>query len=256
MTYKPAEKLLYELGIEEPGDIDIDAIAAYLNAPIEYEPLSGAEGRIIGYADRAIITVNSTSPKARQRFSAAHEIGHWMRDRGTNFTCSLGDMTSKWSLNDPEYRANRYAADLLMPKAMFQKYAKNLPITLSTVRKLATSFETSLTATAIRLIEQGSFPSMVLMTEGNVVKWGLRNKLVPYDLQYVKLLDKSSNTYRILSGAIKDVDSRDVSADMWIDHSNASDYTIKESAFACGEDKVLSLLWWEDEGQIVDLDED
>ena len=35
----------------------------------------------MGSDDRAIITVIARSTPERRRFSAAHELGHWMRDR-------------------------------------------------------------------------------------------------------------------------------------------------------------------------------
>ena len=43
------------------------------------EPLTGCEANIIGRGDKAIITINSKSIPGRQRFSAGHELGHWMR---------------------------------------------------------------------------------------------------------------------------------------------------------------------------------
>lgn len=42
------EDLLGELGITEPDEIDVDAIAAYCDAFVVYEFLSGSEARIVG----------------------------------------------------------------------------------------------------------------------------------------------------------------------------------------------------------------
>ena len=84
-----ADQLIEELGIAEPNEIDIEAIAQYCGATIVYESLKGCEARILGTDTRAIITVNSDSPRARQRFSGGHELGHWMRDRGkAAFACT------------------------------------------------------------------------------------------------------------------------------------------------------------------------
>ncbi|WP_236858334.1 ImmA/IrrE family metallo-endopeptidase [Cereibacter sphaeroides] len=41
--------------------------------------------------DKAIITVNSRSPAARQRFSIAHELGHWHHHRGQCLMCRVED---------------------------------------------------------------------------------------------------------------------------------------------------------------------
>ena len=59
--------------------------------------------------------------------------------------------------DNPERRANRYAADLLLPVFMFEPRSKNRDITFETVRDLAREFQVGLTATAIRLVEFGSF---------------------------------------------------------------------------------------------------
>jgi len=73
--YKAPDAILEELGVREPADLKIEAIAEYCGATIIYAPLEGTEARILGYGDRAIITVNSAAPRGRQRFSGGHELG-------------------------------------------------------------------------------------------------------------------------------------------------------------------------------------
>jgi len=79
--YKSPAAILEELGITEPEDLDIEAIAQSRGATIVYERLDGCAARILGDGDQAIITVDDRPHVGRQRFSAAHELGHWMRDR-------------------------------------------------------------------------------------------------------------------------------------------------------------------------------
>ena len=43
-----AEQLLQELGITEPEEIDLEAIAYYVGATIKRRPLDGCEARIVG----------------------------------------------------------------------------------------------------------------------------------------------------------------------------------------------------------------
>ena len=134
----PAE-ILSDLGIREPKDLDIEAIAMHCGALIQYKPLSGCEARIMGLDDSAIITINVNSSPERKRFSGGHELGHWMRDRGTaTFQCNEQMFVREWSEDNPEKRANRFAADLLLPAKMFRPLSKDLPITFATVEKLAT----------------------------------------------------------------------------------------------------------------------
>lgn len=169
---KTPEQLLDELGIAEPRQLKIEAIAYHCQAIILYEPLSGCEANIVGKGDRAIITVNSKSLSTRQRFSAGHELGHWMRDRGQiAFGCSRTQIDSEWTTTHPETRANQFASDLLLPAKLFVPLAKGQPITVDTVRELAHTFQMSLTATAIKLVGFGSFPSMLVYYENGERKW-------------------------------------------------------------------------------------
>ncbi len=87
MALSPAERLLQELGVTEPKEIDLEAIAYHVGARLRFRPLHGCEARIIGSGDRAIITVNSSSIPRRNRFSIAHELGHWHHHRGQCLVC-------------------------------------------------------------------------------------------------------------------------------------------------------------------------
>src|ERR1044072_1141900 len=150
-----AIKLLEELGITEPADINIEAIAEHCDATVIYHPLKGSAAGMLGFGKRAFITVGSESRRERQRFSAAHELGHWMIHRGkvASFVCQAEVFANEWVTDNRERRANRYPADLLLPSHMFEPRAKNHEITFTTVDLLAREFKTSLTATAIRLVE-------------------------------------------------------------------------------------------------------
>ena len=45
------------------------------------------DARVSAYGERAIITVNARSPYRRNRFSIAHELGHWCHHRGACLVC-------------------------------------------------------------------------------------------------------------------------------------------------------------------------
>jgi hypothetical protein len=103
----PAETILKRLGITDPREIDLEAIAWHLGAHIRYRPLEHCEARIVGHADRAVITVNSRSGRRRKRFSIGHELGHWHHDRGRLLFCQAADIGRA---------ADRFASNLLMPE--------------------------------------------------------------------------------------------------------------------------------------------
>jgi hypothetical protein len=63
------------------SDLNIEAMQC--GALIQSKPLSDCEARIMGLDNSAIITINGTLLLSRKRFSGGHELGRWMRDRGT-----------------------------------------------------------------------------------------------------------------------------------------------------------------------------
>ena len=255
---KTPEQLLDELGIAEPSQLKIEAIAYHCQAIILYEPLSGCEANIVGKGDRAIITVNSKSIPTRQRFSAGHELGHWMRDRGQiAFGCSQRQIDSEWTTMNPETRANQFASDLLLPAKLFVPLAKGQPITVETVRDLGRTFQMSLTATAIKLVRFGSFPSMLVYYENGDRKWFIPStEDLPKGLWPSKRPNKGTVTEGVLSDDTNPEVVEDVRADKWFDVGNGDRYYVRESCFRSGPDSVVTLLWWEDEAQIIDLGED
>jgi IrrE N-terminal-like domain len=255
--YRPPPALLEELGISEPQDIHIEAIAEYCGATIVYERLEGCEARIIGHGDQAIITVNNSSPRERQRFSGAHELGHWMHDRGkVAFACTDHAFAAEWSHDNPERRANRYAADLLLPRPMFSQYARRREMTFATVRDLATRFCTSLTATTIRLVELGSFPAMVVCSELGHRRWFIRGPDIPETLWPRNEVGLQTIARDLAQGAGAAEGPVDVYADGWIDHPDAHRYTVREDSVGITTRLVLSLLWWKDERQLSALEND
>ncbi len=249
--YRSPESLLNELGIDEPGDIKLEGIAQYCGATIIYEPLEGSDARLIGYGSSAFITVNAHSTTPRQRFSAAHELGHWMWDRGKMaFAC--GGMLPKdgelaQESDTIERRANRYAVDLLLPEKLFYKRvegARTSPC-LQMVQSLAQEFQTSLTATAIRYVELSAIPAVLVATERKKRKWYVRSPHVPHRLRLKDRPDARSLAGKLLSGARQDeCPATDMTASRWIENEEAQDSSLREDSLKVAPDLVLTLLSW------------
>jgi len=253
--FKSAAELLEDLGITEPQELDVEAMAQHCCATIVYKPLKGCAARITGNEERAIITIDSECRRERQRFSAGHELGHWMFDRGKSslFACDEKVFLNEWSKFNPETRANRYASDLLMPDFMFKPKASALKkVDFETVKSLAQLFETSLTATAIRLVERGPLPAMLVCGSGDGVEW-----FVPGEgMKPLRPLKPGPDTFAhdILSGAEKEA-AGEVRASAWFEHEIADRYQLNEHAICGFQDRVLSLLWWKNEKMLLDLDD-
>lgn len=245
----PAENLLKELGVATARDIDIDAIAYYLGAFVKYRPLDGCEGRIVGIDNRAIITVNSRAIPTRQRFSAAHEIGHWHHHRGRTLICRSDDIGNPAKRPmDPERVADRYAADFLMPQYLFTPMADQIgKVTFQAVEDLRREFNTSITATAIRLVEYGPEPSMLVCHTMNGRKWFCRPRHIPDKWFPRSDIDAESYAMDVLYGKEERGRRVLIDADAWFERWGADKYGLYEETCRTTEDEILTLLVFKDE---------
>lgn len=122
------QEVLGERGVERPP-VPVEDIARSVGALIRYVPFEG-EGEVSGMlfrnAEQTIIGVNSLHHPNRQRFTIAHELGHLLLhkeqeelhvDTGV-YSVQLRDNVSSQAVSRAEMEANRFAAELLMPKSM------------------------------------------------------------------------------------------------------------------------------------------
>lgn len=112
----------------------------------------------------AAIAVNSTHHPHRQRFSAAHELGHYVlhsrgRDRLFVDKAYRRSRMSSSGTDTDEIEANRFAAALLMPENLIRKYTGDNPITDLDICKLALKFQVSEQAMTLRLVNLGLIES-------------------------------------------------------------------------------------------------
>jgi len=257
MPLTPAEQLLQELGVTEPDEIDLVAIAQYVGARVRYHSLDGCEARIIGNSNSAIITVNNASPPRRKRFSIAHELGHWHHHRGKSLVCRVDEYQPHHRLT-PERIADAYAADLLMPNYLFQPLAQQQgKLTLKVVATLADAFKTSRTATAIRLVDSDLFPALLVChgQRERERKWFTRAPSVPDYWFPNEQINAASSALDILYGRKSDDPlPRKISAGAWFNCREALGREIQEQTMRTTEGEVITLLTFNDTSMLNDRD--
>lgn len=248
-------QLLEGLGITRPEEIDVEAIAYTCGAKTRYADLTGSEATLVGKGDKAIITVREQSSRARKRFSVGHELGHWIRDRGSvSFSCKESDFDPSLIVRVRERKANEFASDLLLPTYLFDPLARGRSLDLETLRDLAEMFRTSLTATAIKLLRRGSYPAVLASYKRGRRAWHIRGDSVPPKFTPLEWLDQSTGAAS--ADGPTEQGSDDTRADRWFDHRHARRYYLRESWFRPTSDSVVVLLWWEDERQLLDFEEE
>jgi hypothetical protein len=121
------EALLRSLGVTAAEHIELETIAWSCGLEVRFAPLAGCDARIVGKGDRGVLTVNSGQSIARQRFSLAHELGHWTLHRGRLMLCHAAEIGNASSEKRGfELDADQFAAALLMPRYLFEPAAAAL----------------------------------------------------------------------------------------------------------------------------------
>ncbi len=158
-------KELLQLALVDNPPISVERIAHVYGVQIRYEPFEGQiSGLLFRENGRTIIGVNSLHPKARQRFTIAHEIGHMMKlhiqdELHVDRAYLLRDEKSSQAVDPKEIEANQFAAELLMPTDMIIRDWDERKSELGYdyeddefIRGLAKRYKVSLQAMIFRLI--------------------------------------------------------------------------------------------------------
>ena len=161
ITEKVVE-VLHQFKVLRPP-VPVDRIAKQLG--ILLAPLPGHDeisGAIVRKDGHVVIAVNPAHHHHRQRFTIAHELGHYFLHEGLeqhvdeNFRVAWRNADSSKAVNWVEIEANRFAAELLMPTGFLKSDLDNLQtIDKRTVALLTTKYIVSGDAMKIRLSQMG-----------------------------------------------------------------------------------------------------
>ncbi len=242
-----AEQVLHHLGVADPEEIDLEAIAWHLGAQIRYRALHSCEARLIGRGDRAIITVDERKDARRQRFSIGHELGHWRHHRGRCLICRSEDIGNLGrSATDPERVADSYASDLLLPRYLLDPLLRKVPKpTLAAVRAVASRFEASLTATLIKVVESDRFPMLIVCHEAEKPRWRWFGRSASAEPWFPKdELDPESPAFALLYGPGPDEQRAPskTGADAWFDRRGAEEFEMLEQSYRLPGRHIVSVL--------------
>lgn len=136
--------------------VDVKKIASSLGIHVRPDPFMSVSGSIDVASGTPIIKYNPSEAHVRQRFTIAHEIGHFALGHLAGSTKMYRDEAVNFSsgAKSPEEReANSFAAKLLMPNSVVHFAVTEKKIT--SVEKLADIFGVSQVAMKYRLINLG-----------------------------------------------------------------------------------------------------
>jgi Zn-dependent peptidase ImmA (M78 family) len=161
-----ARKILGRYGYSVP--IDIEAIVKAEGILLQKENLEAeVSGMLVIKEKQTVIAINEKHALTRQRFTIAHEFGHYVLHKNLSnvfFDESLVFFRDQESANGTKYQeieANNFAAELLMPEALLKKHLALKPLDAfdeadnSGICQLAQEFGVSTQALTIRLTKLG-----------------------------------------------------------------------------------------------------
>ncbi|NKC16692.1 MAG: ImmA/IrrE family metallo-endopeptidase [Gammaproteobacteria bacterium] len=141
--------------------VDVVALAERLGLTVVLEELDDdVSGLLMVKGGKAIIVVNAEHHPNRQRFTAAHELAHYaLHNSGADHLfvdrkVFFRDEAAATGEDVQEIEANKFAAELLMPKALLGQALEDENIDLLDdfdVHRLARKFKVSEQALGFRL---------------------------------------------------------------------------------------------------------
>jgi len=242
-----AEALVSELGISSADDLDIEAIAMASGVEVRYERMSGCEASLIGFEDRAIATINPCGVRGRERFSIAHEVGHWELHRGQSFHCRVDDADANLTSNRVlEKEADVFAAHLLMPAPIYLPMVRTFKEpNFQNLTKMSEEFGTSIMATALRLVSVNTLPVIVASYNQSGLRWSIAAGDIPRRWFLRKTLDEDSFTYDLLKSGKECKHLGKQEGDTWFENEDAGRYEVREQCIRSHGSDALVLLYLE-----------
>ena len=156
-----AREVIEALGVQRPEELDVELVANYHDVHVKYRRLPEHEGHLLRDGRVGLIVVDERARDSEKwRFVIGHELGHFfLHPSHDQFElCTAADLQpGRLDIARREREANAFAAELLMPRHLFEPRLLALceetcGVDLHMVRQLAGVFCTSLTATALHFV--------------------------------------------------------------------------------------------------------
>lgn len=128
--YRRIERIVNELlatHTVSAAPVPIEPIVRSRGIKLYKGNLKDVSGMIVRQGDVVTIGVNETQHPTRQRFTIAHEFGHFLLHEGMpvrydhNFRVNLRSDKSSQGVDVEEIEANFFAASILMPRQFLEK---------------------------------------------------------------------------------------------------------------------------------------
>ena len=188
------------------------------------------------------ICVNAEDPEQRQRFTICHEIAHIVLGLKSDHA------TQPWSAKRPreERLCDSFAAELLMPEALFRPLAEDSAVSLASVDELAGRFSASAVATGSRYAAAISTPCAFVLSERGKVRYTSRSRALVDVRAWIDShseLPRGTVSHGVRAGGTER--RGEIDADVWFSNWERGGTLLEEARHLARWDLTLSLLWFE-----------
>lgn len=135
--------------------INVLEIAKKANVLVKYAPSTKFSGLLYRKDSNAFMAISSSESNVRQRFTIAHELGHFFLHPQKDTFVEFRDNEKNIARGVKEIQANKFAAALLMPRKLLEKDIKsfkNTDLTKTVISFLAEKYNVSEEAMTFRLM--------------------------------------------------------------------------------------------------------
>lgn len=241
-----ARAVLGEIGLKHPTEIEIEAIAHARGALVRAAPTRGARANLLRMGDRGVISVDDLVLEQR-RWAIAHELGHFEVHPNVSYLgfCTGEDLRADYHGSGREPEANAFAAELLMPEALFQKAVdKVAKPAWKDVQAIAAEFQVSLTAAAHRFVELSWERVALFICKDGKVMSNRGRRDFGARLKKGEPLHSGSLAYDYFAKRKQWPGAQHVSAAAWSPNARDSDEVMEELFVMDAYESVLCLVWY------------
>ncbi|MBI6910605.1 ImmA/IrrE family metallo-endopeptidase [Pseudomonas palleroniana] len=134
----------------ETSPLDVQKLLSVLGVELLSVPMKDEVSGMLSRLDNRegwVVRVNALHHPNRQRFTIAHEIGHYCRHRWQQSEFQDQNFFRNGDSNPMEAEANRFASELLMPEQMFKEKVR---LFTGSIEAIAQYFKVSTLAVRVR----------------------------------------------------------------------------------------------------------
>jgi Zn-dependent peptidase ImmA (M78 family) len=193
---------------------------------IQGEHIDGFEGMLKANKSKTkwlIVYNDGNGSEGRQRFTVAHELGHYMvhRELQNEFACLDDEIsTGERSKRDIEAEADQFASTLLMPYDDFRRQVNGQPISFDLIGHCADRYGVSLTAAALRWIDIAPERAILIASRDDHMLWAKSNedafKSRAYFATRKNVIELPKTALAHSANAETTVSQQDVRANTWL----------------------------------------